>query len=148
MTTRLCSSMAVLGLALVQIGCGGSSGGGGGAGGGTSSSGDLSVPKSGGGDLATASGGMTASVDVGPGIAFSPTSTTIAVGGTVTWTWSGGIPHSVTSGTCASTCTADGKFTSTTQTSGTYSFKFDTAGDYPYYCLVHGAMMTATVHVQ
>lgn len=155
MTTQLRSLIVVLGLAIVQVGCGGGGGGGsaggggsggGGSGGGGSSGADLSGQA--GVDQGTGGGSMTASVDVGPGIAFSPTSTTIARGGTVTWTWSGGIPHSVTSGTCTSTCTADGKFTSTTQSSGTYSFTFATSGDYPYYCLVHGSMMTATVHVQ
>jgi plastocyanin len=153
MRMQLWAFLGVLVLAIVQVGCGGS--------GGSQNSADLAV-KAGadlavtpgadlavkaGADLAT-SGGATASVAVGPGISFSPASVTIASGGKVTWTWSGALPHSVTSGTCAGTCTPDGKFASTTQTSGTFSFTFPTAGDFPYYCVVHGSMMTATVHVQ
>ena len=127
-------------LAVGWAGCGGSS---------TTSAptNDLSsvVPGS---DLATTSGATTAAVSVGPGIAFSPASVSIARGGTVTWTWSGGLMHSATSGTCSGTCTADGTFTSGIQASGTFQFTFNTAGDFPYFCLVHGAMMTGTIHVQ
>ncbi len=91
----------------------------------------------------------TASVAVAPGIAFSPADVTILHGGTVTWTWSGGVSHSATSGTCVSTtCTPNGTFDSTIKSSGTFQFSFPTAGDFPYYCMVHGSMMTAIVHVQ
>jgi plastocyanin len=143
---QLCSLLTML--AIGSVGCGGSS---------TTTpptddlaatAGGQDLANAGSKDLATAAGAMTASVNVGPGISFSPSSVTIARGGTVTWTWSGGIMHSVTSGTCSGTCTADGKFTSSTQAGGTFQFTFDTSGDFPYFCLVHGAMMTATVHVQ
>lgn len=107
---------------------------------------DLATPA--GADLAASGGATTASVAVGPGIAYAPNSVTIARGGTVTWTWSGALMHSVTSGTCSTTCTADGKFTSAIQSSGTFSFTFSTSGDFPYFCMVHGAMMTGVVHVQ
>ena len=93
----------------------------------------------------------TASVTVGPGgaISYSPATVTIAVGGTVTWTWAAG-PHSVTSGTCtAKTCTPDAKFDSgTPQSTGTFEHTFATAGDYPYYCTVHTVSMKGMVHVQ
>ena len=146
MRTQLCGLLTIL--AVCSAGCGGSSSttaptedlsG-------TAAGGDLATAKT--GDMATAGGATTASVSVGPGIAFSPTSVTIARGGVVNWTWTGGIMHSVTSGTCSGACTADGKFASATQASGTFSFTFNTSGDFPYFCVVHGSMMTATVHVQ
>jgi plastocyanin len=137
MRMQLCALVAML--AVGSVGCGGS----------TSTSAptqDLSSALPG-ADL-TAPVGATAGVAVGPGIAFSPSSVTIARGGTVTWTWSGSLMHSVTSGTCSGTCTADGTFTSVIQSSGNFQFTFNTAGDFPYFCMVHGAMMTGTVHVQ
>ncbi len=111
----------------------------------TSVSGDMAIAMI--TDMAVGGGATNATVSVGPGIAFSPNSVTIARGGTVHWSWSGGLSHSVTSGTCSGTCTPDGKFTSVIQASGTFAFTFGTSGDFPYYCMVHGAMMTAVVHV-
>ena len=140
MRMQLCGLMTML--AVGSVGCGGSSSST------TTPGNDLAMAAAGNSDMAGAGAGMTASVDVGPGISFSPASVTIARGGTVNWTWSGGIMHSVTSGTCSGTCTANGTFTSATQASGTFSFTFNTSGDFPYFCLVHGAMMTGTVHVQ
>jgi plastocyanin len=80
----------------------------------------------------------------------SNTSTsTIAVGDTVQWTWSAGT-HSTTSGTCAATCTADGKWDSG-QHSSPFTFShtatFATVGTYHYFCSVHGAMMQGNVVV-
>jgi plastocyanin len=76
----------------------------------------------------------------------NPAVDTIAVGGTVTWTWvgTGATPHSVRSeGTPA--------FTSSNVLTGagsTYSFTFTTPGTYQYDCAVHGAQMTGRVVVQ
>jgi len=71
----------------------------------------------------------------------NPAVDTIAVGGTVTWTWAGG-SHSVAS-------TGSPSFTtSSTQASGTYAFTFTTAGSYSYICGVHGASMSGRVVVQ
>jgi plastocyanin len=68
---------------------------------------------------------------------------TIPVGGTVTWTWTGSLPHSVQSlGTTSFT-------SSTTKTgSGTYAVTFDAPGTYQYDCAVHGTAMKGTVVVQ
>jgi plastocyanin len=68
---------------------------------------------------------------------------TIPVGGTVTWTWTGSLPHSVqslgsTSFTSSSVRTA----------SGTYAVVFDTPGTYQYDCAVHGTAMKGTIVVQ
>jgi len=67
---------------------------------------------------------------------------TIAVGGSVTWTWYGSNSHSVRS-------TGSPSFTSSAvMTSGTYSFTFTTTGTYTYDCSVHGSSMTGTVVVR
>jgi plastocyanin len=70
---------------------------------------------------------------------------TVAVNGTVTWTWatSEALPHSVQS-------TGSPSFTSSgimTGAGNTYSFTFTAAGTYQYDCAVHGQMMTGTIVV-
>ncbi len=71
---------------------------------------------------------------------------TVAVGGTVTWTWTstGAIPHSVES--LGSPIfrnsiiqTGDGK---------TYEATFHSAGTYQYDCAIHGPAMTGTIVVR
>jgi plastocyanin len=72
----------------------------------------------------------------------NPAVDTIAVGGTVTWTWVGINPHSVES-------TGVTSFTSSTiKNSGTYAFTFTSAGTYTYDCGVHGLSMTGRVVVR
>ena len=70
---------------------------------------------------------------------FSPTTMTVAVGTTVTWTWSSANAHDVT-------------FTdnvhSATQSSGSFSRQFTAAGSYDYMCSVHGAAMSGRIVVQ
>jgi plastocyanin len=91
----------------------------------------------------------TASVDIGDNFFKSaanatenPAVDTIAVGGKVTWTWGGANSHSVHS-------TGSPSFTSSsTATSGTYSFTFNAAGTYQYNCIVHGNAMTGTIVVK
>jgi plastocyanin len=71
---------------------------------------------------------------------YTPASTTVQKGTTVTWTWAqNSVDHTVTF--------SDGQ-TSATMSSGTYSRTFSTAGEYAYYCKVHGASMSGTVTVQ
>lgn len=71
--------------------------------------------------------------------AYNPSTTTVPVGTTVTWTWRGSASHDVT-------------FSSTqrseVQQSGTYQRSFATAGTYDYQCSVHGAGMSGRVVVQ
>ncbi|MGE5412838.1 MAG: PKD domain-containing protein [Syntrophomonadaceae bacterium] len=73
------------------------------------------------------------------------TTTTIHVGDTVTWTWDSST-HSTTSGNC---CTGDGTWDSGVHSAPfNFSHTFNAAGSFPYFCVVHGAMMTGTVVVQ
>jgi plastocyanin len=93
----------------------------------------------------------TASVTVGPGVqfksvrngTFNPAVDTVAVNGTVTWTWaSGSVSHGVQS-------TGSPSFTnSSIQSSGSYAFTFTSAGTYTYQCLVHGSSMTGQIVVR
>jgi plastocyanin len=80
------------------------------------------------------------------GTAFVPASKTIAVGTTITWTNKDAYAHWVASGVPGA---PDGIFNSgSLSNGGTYSFKFITAGTFKYYCMIHGAMMTAVMIVQ
>src|SRR5439155_14073766 len=118
-----------------------SEGGGGGGGG---------VGGAGGGGAGGGGGGPAGEIVVG-NILFksshngtqNPAIDTVAVGSTVTWTWTatGSVPHSVQSlGTpnFASSAieTGDGK---------TYSVTFTTPGTYQYDCAVHGAAMSGRI---
>ena len=96
-------------------------------------------------------GGAVGSVTVGPGIQFASGhngSTNaavdrIAVGGTVTWSWTGSLPHSV------QTVGSPSFGSSTTMTgSGTYAVTFTAPGTYQYDCAVHGTAMTGTIVVR
>jgi plastocyanin len=71
---------------------------------------------------------------------------TVAVGGTVTWTWAANenLPHSVQS-------LGPPSFASSAIQTGagkTYTVKFPTAGAYQYDCAVHGRLMTGTIVVK
>jgi plastocyanin len=70
---------------------------------------------------------------------WSPSSLTVKKGTTVTWKWTGKIPHNVT-----------GKgFSSKTAPKLTYSHKFTKAGTYKVVCTIHksvGQKMTIHVH--
>lgn len=65
--------------------------------------------------------------------AFGPPTLTVAVGTSVTWTNRDDIPHTVVS--------TDGLFKSKARdTDETFSYKFEKAGTYPYYCSLHPKM--------
>jgi plastocyanin len=71
---------------------------------------------------------------------FAPGSFTVAVGTTVTWTNHDDIPHTVVS--------TDGVFKSKVMdTDEKFSYTFDKAGTFPYFCSIH-PKMTGTVVVQ
>jgi len=76
----------------------------------------------------------------------NPAIDTVAVGSTVTWTWTatGSVAHSVQSERTPS-------FPSSAIETGdgnSYSFTFTTPGRYAYDCAVHGAAMSGTIVVQ
>jgi plastocyanin len=76
---------------------------------------------------------------------YVPSSFTVTVGTTVTWTNDDTAAHTVTSG---SDTTPDGIFDSGLFMAGkTFSHTFDAPGEYPYYCLVH-PWMVGTVTVE
>jgi len=71
---------------------------------------------------------------------FGPASLTVAVGTAVTWTNRDDIPHTVVS--------TDKVFKSKVlDTDERFSFTFDKAGTYPYFCSIH-PKMTGSVVVQ
>lgn len=79
----------------------------------------------------------TATVDIKL-FGFQPAVLEVAVGTTVTWTNRDDIEHSITSGAPPET---DGTFGSDFITQGeTFSYTFDTPGDYAYFCRRHNSM--------
>ena len=83
----------------------------------------------------------TAGVAVGNNF-FNPNSVTIAVGGTVTWTWNVANTHNVT---FANVAGAPANIPNTN--TGMVSRTFTTAGVFNYECTLHNGM-TAVVNVQ
>ena len=70
---------------------------------------------------------------------FSPSTLTISIGETVTWTLTNGT-HTVVSD--------DGAWSSgSLSTGGTFTHQFDTAGEFGYKCGIHSSM-TGTIIVQ
>jgi plastocyanin len=96
--------------------------------------------------------------DVGPDeiamrlIAFRPDELDVAIGTTVTWTQQDAGFHTVTSGTVEKLPSGsvdthpDGTFASGRVAAGeTFSFAFDEAGTYSYFCELHPATMSGRV---
>jgi len=119
---------------------------------------DSSTPTgtgNGGGNGAGNGGGPVGAVTVGNDFFQSahngtrnPAQDTVAVGQTVTWTWTntGGTSHSV-----EALPLDNPSFTSSNIMSGsgtTYSFTFNAPGTYHYQCAVHGSLMSGIVVVQ
>lgn len=124
---RIVTGMA-LSLALVSAACGGKSYS-------TAPPPGGSNPPPGGGAVPSTSPSITVQDN-----AFDPTSTTLPVGTTVTWTWTGYNTHNVT---------FDNGATSGDKTNGaTYQRTFNTAGTYKYKCTIHGAAMSGQVTIQ
>ncbi len=88
---------------------------------------------------------------------FDPAQIVVAQGDTVTWTVTKSIgePHSVTSGKSGDadkgsvfdSQKTDPDLAKLKDNNGTFSFTFDKAGTYAYYCVVHPVDMTGTVVV-
>jgi plastocyanin len=89
----------------------------------------------------------TRTVNVGPGLSYSPATLTIAVGDTVKFTNRGGL-HNVkandNSFRCAHGCDGDGQGGNGAASSEIWhaNVTFDTAGTIGYYCETHGTPTT------
>jgi len=103
------------------------------------------------GDGGGPGGGVAAgSVTIGSGIQYvsghngsmNPAVDTIVAGATVTWTWTGGLPHGVRSVGTPSFASSPAH-----TGSGTYTVTFTDPGTYRYDCSVHGQAMTGTIVV-
>ena len=83
-------------------------------------------------------------VTIGPGglNKFSPQTTFVPAGGTVTWVWVTGV-HGLVSDDMPPAFPA-----SPTQAGGRYTATFSTPGQFGYHCAVHGTMMTGVVVVE
>ena len=76
---------------------------------------------------------------------WSPAEISVGVGETVTWSNDDTAAHTVTSGSAVDG--PDGTFDSSLFVAGnTFSWKADSAGEYPYFCMVH-PWMTGTIQV-
>jgi plastocyanin len=88
--------------------------------------------------IVTTASAANVSVSMAPGDVFSPANISINKGDMVTWTNNDAEPHTATSGSCG---TPNGVFNSgTVNSGGTFSFTFNTAGSFPYYCVFHCAL--------
>lgn len=103
-----------------------------------------SAPKNGSSGSTSAATVTTVSIVVGASVQtngqfFSPATVNTAIGSMVTWKNEDNTIHTVTSGTVQNqTPTPDKKFDSGYLNNGqTFSFIFDHAGDYSYYCSIH-----------
>ncbi|MEX2181477.1 MAG: plastocyanin/azurin family copper-binding protein [Gemmatimonadaceae bacterium] len=87
----------------------------------------------------TGGSGTSTEIKVGNNF-FSPSTSRVPSGSTVTWTWNAGSAlHNVT---------FDDGPASVNQSSGTYQRDFPTVGSYPYLCTLHGAAMSGTIIVE
>jgi len=134
--------------ALSIAACGGGGGGGGYATGPTG--GNNNPPPNTGNNNPATTNSVTLTTD-----AFSPAKISVAKGTTVTWTWDSCStdPGNGYGGYGGTTCVAhnitfDDGATSTAQSSGTFTRRFDATGAFKYHCAIHGAAMSGEVDVQ
>ena len=80
---------------------------------------------------------------------YQPADATIQVGDTVTWTVTKAIadPHSVTAGTPSDSGKQFDSKATLHANGDTFSQTFNTAGSFPYYCIVHPSQMHGTITV-
>src|SRR3954465_6412738 len=75
------------------------------------------------------------------GFAFTPANATVALGGTVTWTFKDAVSHTATYQEGTDLSTRGLIFLSGPRTGGaTFAFTFKAAGTYPYLCTIHTTM--------
>lgn len=90
-------------------------------------------------------GGTTVSVSMVDN-SYSPGSVTITAGTTVEWTNNGQMPHTVTSGAPGQN---EGQIfeSGRVSTGGKFRFTFNQRGQFPYFCTIHGSIMSGLVTV-
>ena len=92
---------------------------------------------------ALAAPAATVGVTVGPGFSYSPNPVNINVGDTVQWNWVGAFHSSTSSASSTLEVWDSGQISN-----GSFPHTFTHAGDFAYFCTVHGAsLMSGTVHV-
>lgn len=105
----------------------------------TGGNGTAAAPPVGGTKVSIAQGAVSKTTD-----AYDPNPVQAKAGDTVTWTNNDSTPHTATSGQDGK---PDGTFDSSTMAQGkSFSFTFDKAGEYPYFCTLH-PNMAGTVSV-
>jgi plastocyanin len=87
------------------------------------------------------SGSATGAVNATDSRTFTPTSVTISTGGTVKWSNTGQLPHTVT-------FDSGPAFNEQLPAGGTLSRTFTTAGTFNYHCSIHGPSMHGTIVVK
>ncbi|MEZ4387824.1 MAG: plastocyanin/azurin family copper-binding protein [Candidatus Krumholzibacteriia bacterium] len=100
--------------------------------------------------IALAGSALAADVNVTQtGFTFDPADVTIQAGDTVIWSWSTGA-HTVTSGVDLGDPDAGDLFDATLDSANpTFSFTFNDAGVFPYFCRPHVSLgMTGTIRVE
>lgn len=86
--------------------------------------------------------------------AFTPNKISVSKGTTVTWNWdSCTTPSDGYGGYGTPTCVShnimfDDGLTSSAQSSGSFTRRFDAAGTFKYHCAIHGTAMAGQVEVQ
>jgi plastocyanin len=123
---------------------GGAAGATGGAAGGGGTAGSACVTGTGAEVVDCAGGTPAATVDI-QDYSFTPATTTVSVGEIVKFDNSGSFTHTATSGTPPACI--DGNFdTGNITADSSKCVKFNVAGDYPFFCMVHNTM-TGTITV-
>ena len=138
-TAALARTVAIVATAAIALACGASA----------QTGGAISSPSP---SVGGVNASRSAAIEV-KGFAFSPQRLEVSKGTTVTWTNGDNILHTVTSGTSVKaddlghyTVTADGKFSGTMEDQGrSFTFTFDTAGEFAYFCARHNNMMGTVV---
>ncbi|HJS68400.1 MAG TPA: plastocyanin/azurin family copper-binding protein [Nitrososphaera sp.] len=96
--------------------------------------GTAAAPASGGTKVSITQGAASKTTD-----AYDPNPVQAKVGSKVTWTNDDSTPHTATSGKDSK---PDGTFDSSTLAQGkSFSFTFEEAGEYPYFCTLHPTMV-------
>ncbi len=84
---------------------------------------------------------LTASITIADN-SFSPSTVTVPLHTTVTWSWTGVNTHNVTFTAAAGVPADIGN-----RTSGSVGRTFDTAGTFNFHCTIHPTLMTGSVTV-